>query len=92
MTTRQRNLLMNGLFLAACAGILLFLLQAPPETTRPLPHDQDHERFMTMKRKEAEKYCDACHGPQGVAPLPETHPPKFRCLFCHKRKDPVEGP
>ena len=53
MTTRQRNLLMNGLFLAACAGILLFLLQAPPETTRPLPHDQDHERFMTMQRKEA---------------------------------------
>jgi hypothetical protein len=20
-----------------------------------------------------------------VAPLPDDHPPKYRCLFCHKR-------
>ena len=86
MTTRQRTLLFNVLFLAVCGGILLFLLKAPPETTRPLPHDQDHERFMTMGKKEAERFCESCHGPAGVSPLPETHPPKYRCLFCHKRK------
>ncbi len=86
MTTRQKNILYNSLFLAACGGILLFLLYAPPETTHPLPHDQNHERFMTMKKKEAEKSCLTCHGPGAEAPLPDTHPPKYRCLFCHKRK------
>ena len=86
MTTRQRTILYNILFFVACGGILLFLLNAPPETTRPLPHDQDHERFMTMGKKEAERSCESCHGPTGVSPLPANHPPKYRCLFCHKRK------
>jgi hypothetical protein len=26
-----------------------------------------------------------CHSPDGVFPLPDGHPPKYRCLFCHKR-------
>jgi len=86
MQTRHKNILYNLLFLVVCAGVLLFLLFAPPETTKPLPHDQNHERFMTMKKKEAEKSCESCHFPKGEAPLPETHPPKYRCLFCHKRK------
>ncbi|MBM9537595.1 hypothetical protein [Desulfobulbus alkaliphilus] len=84
MTTRQKHILYNALFLLVCGGILLFLLLAPPETTRPLPNDQDHQMFMTMKKKEAERFCQACHGPDGRAPLPKTHPPKYRCLFCHK--------
>ena len=54
MTTKQKNILYNCLFLVACGGVLLFLLYAPPETTTPLPHDQNHERFMTMTKKEAE--------------------------------------
>ena len=86
MTTRQKNILYNILFLAGCGGVLLFLFFAPPETTTPLPHDQNHERFMTMKKKEAEKSCETCHAPGREAPLPENHPPKYRCLFCHKRK------
>ena len=86
MTTRQKNIFYNCLFLAGCGGILLFLLFAPRETTKPLPHDQNHERFMTMNKKEAEKFCETCHNPKGEAPLPEMHPPKYRCLFCHKRK------
>jgi hypothetical protein len=40
---------------------------------------------MQMKKKEAEKQCDQCHSSEGVAPLPDDHPPKYRCLFCHKR-------
>jgi hypothetical protein len=86
MTTKYKILLSNSLFLAVCGGILAFLLYAPPETTAPLPHDSNHERFMTMKKKEAEKFCESCHAPGKEAPLPETHPPKYRCLFCHKRK------
>jgi cytochrome c553 len=84
MTTRQKHILYNVLFLLVCAGILLFLLLAPPETTKPLPNDQDHQMFLTMKKKEAERRCESCHGPDGRAALPETHPPKYRCLFCHK--------
>ena len=86
MTTKQKNILYNALFAMACLGILLFLYLAPPEKTAPLPHNEDHERFMTMKKKEAERHCESCHAPAGKAPLPPDHPPKYRCLFCHKRK------
>ena len=36
-------------------------------------------------KKEAEKFCGECHNPDGAAPLPDGHPPKYRCLFCHKK-------
>jgi hypothetical protein len=69
-----------------CAGILVFLLNAPKETTSPLPHDEIHSRFHEISsKKEAEKSCLECHDQDKEAPLPGGHPPKFRCLFCHKR-------
>ena len=85
MTTRQKNILYNCLFFIACGAIWLFLYLAPPETTARLPHDRDHERFLTMDKKEAESQCENCHGEGKESPLPATHPPKYRCLFCHKR-------
>lgn len=85
MTTKTKNILYNLIFLLVCGGIFLFLYLAPPETTAPLPGDDNHAPFMTMKKKEAEKHCDQCHSPEGEVPLPENHPPKYRCLFCHKR-------
>jgi hypothetical protein len=51
MTTKNRHLLYNLLFVLFCGLILLFLLTAPPETTPPLPHDDNHRRFMSMKKK-----------------------------------------
>lgn len=76
----------NILFVIVCAGILIFLLNAPEETTSHLPHDETHNRFYEIEgKKEAEKYCLSCHDQDKEAPLPENHPPKFRCLFCHKR-------
>ena len=75
----------NLVFVAVCAAIFLFLWNAPPETTAHVPTDEDHAAFVHMKKKEAEKHCGKCHSPEGVAPLPENHPPKYRCLFCHKR-------
>ena len=76
----------NTLFIIVCAGILIILLNAPEETTSPLPHDEIHNRFFEIEeKKEAEKYCLSCHDQNKEAPLPENHPPKFRCLFCHKR-------
>ncbi|MBM9614049.1 hypothetical protein JWJ90_07090 [Desulfobulbus rhabdoformis] len=85
MNKSQKRLVANLIFVAVCGFILYFLLSAPPETTAPLPHDADHEPFMKMHKKEAEKFCESCHAPDKQAPLPETHPPKYRCLFCHKR-------
>jgi hypothetical protein len=39
--------------------------------------------FFKPAKKEAEKLCEPCHNAQGIK-LPPNHPPKHRCLFCHK--------
>lgn len=39
--------------------------------------------FFRPAKKEAEKLCEPCHNAQGIK-LPPNHPPKHRCLFCHK--------
>ncbi len=68
-------------------GIIAFLWAAPEESTHKVPQDEIHQRFYTMVKQEgkktAEKFCEECHNPQQV-PLPEKHPPKARCLLCHK--------
>lgn len=87
MAAKKKTYIYNILFLLICGGLFLFLWSAPPETTAHLPDDEDHERFMSMGKKEAEKFCTECHAPDMVAPLAEDHPPKYRCLFCHKREN-----
>lgn len=82
----SKTLLYNLIFLAVCGGLFLFLWNAPPESTTKLPHDDIHQKYYAMDKKEAEKNCESCHNPSGEVPLPEGHPPKYRCLFCHKRK------
>ena len=84
-TKRKNILIYNLIFILVCGGLFLFLWRAPEETTKHLPNDEDHVRFMKMEKKAAEKFCGECHSPDGVAPLDEDHPPKYRCLFCHKR-------
>ena len=84
-TPRKNILFYNLLFIGICAGLFLFLWNAPEETTKHLPNDEIHAKFMELGKKEAEKFCEECHNPEGDAPLPENHPPKYRCLFCHKR-------
>jgi len=83
----KKTFIYNVIFLVISAGILLFLWNAPEESTARLPNDQNHARFMSMKKKAAEKFCEKCHFPEGVAPLPADHPPKYRCLFCHKKEN-----
>ncbi|MCW5199008.1 hypothetical protein VU07_03630 [Desulfobulbus sp. F4] len=84
---KKKNLLVyNLLFIAVCGGIFLFLWNAPRETTPHLPHDEKHNQYIEMDKKEAEKHCGTCHGEgEGKMPLPKDHPPTYRCLFCHKR-------
>ena len=87
MTTEKKKntLLYNLAFLVICGGVLLFLLNAPEETTKRIPQDETHLKFYSMGKKEAEKFCEECHNKNGVVPLPDHHPPKYRCLFCHKK-------
>lgn len=85
MADKKKNLIYNILFIVVCGSLFLFLWNAPPDTTAHLPNDENHKRFMPMGKKEAEKFCTDCHAPDKEAPLSEDHPPKYRCLFCHKR-------
>lgn len=83
---KSKLLYINIAFVCVAVGILLFLFNAPEETTARLPHDDNHERFFQINsKKEAEKHCEECHSPNKSAPLHDQHPPKYRCLFCHKR-------
>jgi hypothetical protein len=84
---RKGRALANIIFIVLCLAILIFLLNAPKETTVKLPNDEQHSRFHALKnKKEAEKFCGECHSPNGRVPLSDKHPPKYRCLFCHKTR------
>ncbi len=85
---QKRNVwILNGAFVIISVAIVAFLLNAPEETTSALPKDDNHLKLYDIKgKKEAEKFCGECHDIGKEAPLPEGHPPKYRCLFCHKRK------
>ncbi|NQS71820.1 MAG: hypothetical protein HQQ73_06655 [Desulfobulbaceae bacterium] len=89
MTAKQKRKipvwLINLLFVLVCGTVLFFLWQAPPVSTPPLPKNAEHAPFFDQPRKEAEKQCAACHGPEMENPLPDDHPPPHRCLFCHRR-------
>lgn len=81
----NKNLFYNAAFIIVCVSIFVFLWNAPKETTARLPQDQDHSDFLSMDKKEAEKFCGECHSEEGRTPLSVEHPPKYRCLFCHKK-------
>jgi len=77
------------LFVAGAAAVLVtvFLLSGK-ETTKKVPHDAAHLATYevlekTGSRREAERGCEMCHNAK-MNPLPANHPPKDRCLFCHK--------
>jgi len=85
MTEKKRsNLKYHIIFIFVSGGLFIFLWNAPPETTAFLPHDEHHERFMEMDKKQAEANCTECHAVNKM-PLPTDHPQPYRCLFCHKR-------
>ena len=79
------------LFIVAGIAIITFFALAPPETTVHVPHDNVHMEALKVAdnegKKAAEKLCNKCHNSDKI-PLPEDHPPKYRCLFCHKTSKP----
>lgn len=81
MKKRDILLLLGG------AIIIAVLWMAPAETTTRVPKDNNHLRFYKIVKNEgkkaAEKFCLDCHNPNNVR-FPKDHPPKNRCLLCHK--------
>lgn len=76
--SKKQVVLLNSIFLLTVGGILLFLLNAPEETTSHLPMDETHAQFHAIEsKKEAEKSCTDCHNETGVSPLPPDHPPEI---------------
>jgi hypothetical protein len=81
----------DWLFIALMGIVLLiFFLISGEEKTKKVPYDKTHMPFYDLLKKtgskrEAEKGCDACHNDANI-PFPKDHPPKNRCLFCHKMK------
>lgn len=54
----------------------------------PGPDASIIKKFMYKPdKREAEKLCEPCHLVNKI-PFPPNHPPKNRCLFCHKLKKP----
>ncbi len=84
----------DWLFVALVGAVLAVVLTiSGEETTKKVPFDEFHRSsFETLRqtgsKMEAEKGCEGCHG-EKTRPLPADHPPKNRCLFCHKMKRPV---
>ena len=87
LSLKKRDFILIGIAIL----ILAFLWQAPPESTSRVPYDDDHSQFHELVKAEgkkaAEKFCEDCHNDEDVA-FPEGHPPKARCLFCHKMGTP----
>ena len=85
-TKKKKTLLINITFVGTLLAILLFLSRAPEITTPSLPHDEDHNRFFTMKKKKAGKLCVECHTPEEIYEIHKDDTPNTnRCLFCHRR-------
>jgi hypothetical protein len=82
----KKTLFINIAFVISLIGILLFLFKAPEISTPKLPHDDDHNRFFSMKKKAAGKLCVECHTVEETEEIhKETTPNTNRCLFCHRR-------
>ena len=86
MSLKKRDYLLLALALI----ILAVLWAAPKESTHKVPFDDIHQKFYTVVKeqgkKAAEKFCENCHNPAQM-PLPKGHPPKARCLLCHKLEE-----
>ena len=83
----KKERLRDLLLLTIGVAIVAFLWVAPEATTTRFPVDDTHKPYNEIVKKDgkkaAEKHCGECHNEQGVT-FPKGHPPKFRCLFCHK--------
>ncbi len=79
----------DWLFIALMgAVVLIFILISGKEKTKKVPYDEAHRPFYDLLKKtgskiETEKGCVSCHNDANI-PFPKGHPPKNRCLLCHR--------
>ena len=70
--------------------VCLWMLTTEQTTVR-IPLDDDHreslQTYSAEGKKAAEQVCTSCHSDEAL-PLSENHPPKYRCMFCHKPASP----
>jgi hypothetical protein len=83
----KKNLKRDLAFAAIAVAIVGVLLLAPPESTIRVPDDDSHRELAALQerqgKKATEEVCRTCHNDTDL-PLSKDHPPKHRCLFCHK--------
>lgn len=85
----------DWIFIGVIVAVLAtFFAISGKEKTKHVPYDDTHKPYYeimakTHDKKEAEKDCMKCHNDTGV-PFPKDHPPKNRCLFCHKMVKPKQ--
>lgn len=77
MTRLHKNLVFYGGTLLV-VGTLALLSGAREK--RYVPLDDNHPRPLAVDR------CRDCHAPGKMAPQPAQHPPKEKCLLCHRDK------
>lgn len=72
---------MDGFFLLAVVGVLLFvsLLPTPRERNAVVPANETHRVLIS------ETQCIQCHAVNKERPLPSRHPKRQDCLKCHRR-------
>lgn len=85
MKIDKRDWLFIGMIVVVLA---IFIGLTGKEKTKKVPLDDRHKPFYetyakTHSKREAEKGCETCHNENGVK-FPPNHPPKNRCLLCHK--------
>ena len=75
MTKLQKNLFFYG-GPALMVGTLALL--AGSRGTRYVPLDEHHPRPLAVAA------CRDCHAPGKMAPQSAEHPPKEKCMLCHR--------
>ncbi len=72
----RRHQLVALLAVVALAGFVIVLAVRNRPAHR-LPPDSDHAQFVSPRA------CLSCHGPAGVLPQSQNHPPRTDCMACH---------
>lgn len=75
MTKVQKNFIFYG---GALLVIGTLALLSGSRTTRYVPVDDHHPRPLAVEG------CRECHAPGKMAPQSPKHPPKEKCMLCHR--------
>lgn len=75
MTKLQKSLIFYG---GTLLVVVTLALLAKGRPTRYVPVDDHHPRPLAVEQ------CRDCHAPGKMAPQTAKHPPKEKCMLCHR--------